>query len=59
MDMNDVLEDSAYKDKVNQSYLKVILEDEGYNMFVLGFWTFGEVSVLIPRGHTPVVCALF
>ena len=38
MDMNDVLEDSAYKDKVNQSYLKVVLEDEGYNMFVLGFW---------------------
>ena len=38
MNMEDLLDDGAYAEKINQSYLKVVLEDDGYTMWILGFW---------------------
>ena len=38
MDGEDVLEDSVIMDKVNQGYMKLELTEDGYVMWVLGFW---------------------
>ena len=38
MNQNQILEDGAYAEKVNQSNLKLHLTDKGYEMNILGFW---------------------
>ena len=38
MNQDDMLDDGAYADKINQSNLKLHLTDNGYEMNILGFW---------------------